>query len=267
MESSITNMEEISKIVLNYYNWEIEKEKILFGNEKKIQEQNKQYFLIDEKYMKHLKKYINYEKLKQKIENEKLENSSVNIEEIIGKNIMEDPIDISYLESSDFEIKDNMPPVDIINDLLKNQYFSFEIINKEVKDSLPIYYEESIYEIQRNDIKEKLIFKISNKKNKLIILIFPYCNDYIGRLFFILKFNDSNIEHLKKILEEKNITEILNLFHIDLDYMNRNGYEKYERNLGSGKNQSQCILIANKKKIYKKKFRQNYNNIRFKEYL
>ena len=268
MDSSITNMDQISKIVLNYYNWDIEKEKILFKNEKNIQENNKQYFLIDEKYMNYLKKYINYEKLKKKIENEKLENSSVNIEEIIEKNIMEDPIDISYLESEEPQIKDNIPSVDIINDLLKNQYFSFEIINKEVKDSLPFYYQESTYEIQRNDIKEKLIFKIVNKKYKLILLIFPYDNNYIGRLFFILKLKDSNIEYLKEILEEKNISEILNLFDIELDYMNCNGYEEYKGKLGSGKNQFQCIIIANKKKYIKHNWdkiittvvlRNNYN--------
>ena len=246
MDFSINEIDFLFKIALSYYNWELEKEKLLFDKEENKSDKKKKYFLINKKRMNYFKEHIKYEELKKNIETEKLENSSINIEETIKKHIQNNSLEMSGFGSSFYENKYNFKMSDAINNLLKDQDFNLEIINEEVKDSL-LFDEEFIFEIYRIDIKDKLVFEMYGKEFYLILLISTFEDDYISKLFFIFDFNDNNsIKDLKKVIKEKNNSEILNLFKIDLNYLKENEYKKYEYNTDLTKGKSQCKLFVNK---------------------
>ena len=66
MNNDLIQNDKLLKILLNYYNWEKEKENLLFNKEENIHENKEKYYLIDKKVIDHFKNCINYENLKKK---------------------------------------------------------------------------------------------------------------------------------------------------------------------------------------------------------
>ena len=256
MNNDLIQNDKLLKILLNYYNWEKEKENLLFNKEKNIHENKEKYYLIDKKVIDNFKNCINYENLKKKIEIEKLENNSVKIEEIIKKYIQKEKFKINDFDLVKFDSNSFIKKNNIINSLLSCKDCNFEIINEEVKNSLFVS-KELIYDIHRKDIQDKLIFETSDGFNNLFILIFPFGDDYIGKLFFILKSNDINNEYLEKKFEEKNESEILKSYNIDLNYIKENEYKGYEACLNSETDKYNYTIIASKIKFIKYSFDPN----------
>ena len=188
-------VDKIIRIITNLYNWEKEKEKMFFNNEKNknlILEQNKTFFLIDKNWINLFKKNIKYDKLIEKIENDTKTNSEINDEEIIKK---------TFLEMNDYEINkltidlqsynSNLEEDKILNNLLENQKFDLEIINEEIKNSL-FFYNGIKLKINGLIIEDYILFEMQINEKNIILLVFPLEEkeeDCIYKIFFIFDYD------------------------------------------------------------------------------
>ena len=87
-------LNQIIKIIINYYHWENEKEKLFFKKDENINkdcilEQKKTFYLIDKNWVNIFKTKINYDKLLEQIEGILNDENEINIEEIIKKKFRE----------------------------------------------------------------------------------------------------------------------------------------------------------------------------------
>ena len=266
-------VDKIIRIITNLYNWEKEKEKMFFNNEKNknlILEQNKTFFLIDKNWINLFKKNIKYDKLIEKIENDTKTNSEINDEEIIKK---------TFLEMNDYEINkltidlqsynSNLEEDKILNNLLENQKFDLEIINEEIKNSL-FFYNGIKLKINGLIIEDYILFEMQINEKNIILLVFPLEEkeeDCIYKIFFIFDCDTKNIKDLLINKKKKiNYIDILKSFNMDLQNIDKDGKSEISFTLGDNKYNNiykkkyKVIIIANKiKKDFKISLFENNN--------
>ena len=176
MSEDIQQENQLTKFILNYYNWEKEKEQFLqeiyILNANSINK--KAYYLIEKTWMNKFKTYIDYDKIKEKIEKETKNNSSINKEEIIKTYIKED----FKTKSNDKETFESLLSFnnysndkEIIDELINNKNFVLEIIPEEVENSLYLNQMNNLKEIKGKKIYDKIIFEIELKDYVIILLI------------------------------------------------------------------------------------------------
>ena len=239
--SKILNHKKLLNLFENYYNWEKEKEKLFFdkrNNENNIFGPNEKFYLIDKNWMNKFKNFIEYDRLREKIEKENPEKISTCIEDII---IQKNNKDQFELISKNL---DNIEEKNVINYLIDDtKNFDLEIINEKVQNSL-IKYNGIKLEISGKIIGKTIFFEKTIEQKNIIILIFPKAGDFIYKLYFILDLNDSFYENLKKKIEEKNFKEIFEKYEINLENIIEN--EKYKKQLKEGEKESNRVIIAYK---------------------
>ena len=247
-------LEQIIKIITNYYHWEKEKEKLFFNKDKNmnkdcILEQKKTFYLIDKNWVNTFKTNINYDKLLDQIEEMLKDESEINIEEIIKKKFPEvcnKPINELITELKCYN--NNLEEKLILANLLEKKIFDLEIINEQLKNSLIYYYEGIKLEIICVYYEDIILFKMLIDGQDIILLISPLEeeNSYIYKLFFIFD-DDTKIteEFLEKKISKKSYKDILKDFNINLqDIIDKDG--KIEREINVDDITYKIFIIVSK---------------------
>ena len=263
MSEDIQQENQLTKFILNYYNWEKEKEQFLqeiyILNANSINK--KAYYLIEKTWMNKFKTYIDYDKIKEKIEKETKNNSSINKEEIIKTYIKED----FKTKSNDKETFESLLSFnnysndkEIIDELINNKNFVLEIIPEEVKNSLYLNQMNNLKEIKGKKIYDKIIFEIELKDYVIILLVCKEENN-VYNTFFIMDNNNNNNNLLINQIEKKKYIDILKSYQIKLINVNENdGF--VSRDLISDKIRFTIVI-----KIIKKIENDNISSLLFSE--
>ena len=263
MSEDIQQENQLTKFILNYYNWEKEKEQFLqeiyILNANSINK--KAYYLIEKTWMNKFKTYIDYDKIKEKIEKETKNNSSINKEEIIKTYIKED----FKTKSNDKETFESLLSFnnysndkEIIDELINNKNFVLEIIPEEVENSLYLNQMNNLKEIKGKKIYDKIIFEIELKDYVIILLICQEENN-VYNTFFIMDNKNNNNNLLMNQIEKKKYIDILKSYQIKLINVNENdGF--VSRDLISDKIRFTIVI-----KIIKKIENDNISSLLFSE--
>ena len=223
------NFDKMTKIIINYYNWEKEKNSVLYKKEgDNFIDENKKYYLIDKNWINNFKNYIEYNKLIEKIQAETTNN--VNKEEIIKEYLNKDLIEkkdsnslLFNLNNNSFDAQNEEYEREIIFYLNKKHDFALEIINKKTNLALLDLYKGFNKEISGKIKKNKILFEMEIENNKIIILLFPNDDNEIYEMFFIIEKDDDSHDNLINHIEKNIDKDIFKIYNINEDKINEKG--------------------------------------------
>ena len=252
MDSQPTLKDKIRNIIISYFKFEKELLNYFMNiNNDQFPNTSKSYYLIDKLWLNEFKKIINYDKIKESINN-----NSNNNEEIIYNYIQNESInlnerDIFILNKNKKSDKDIL-----LKELLDNKNFQFEIINEEVKNELNFYKNNEFLKIKIT-IKNNIIFieLLPTIDNKNIIILLLLEDDYFYQLCIIIDYTKFN--YLIEIINYKDFDNILNILQINKSNINESG----DINNINIENINNLYVISKRIKNYFVSFDNNINNI------
>ena len=248
MDDDISN-NELLNIINIYFNWEKEKEEILFSKKYKNLHRTKSFYFIEKKWMDELRKFIEYDELREEIK--KNENSATDEKEIIKTFFLRKDVEnrfnvncLSLLLNYNKIKSKNIILESILRELIDNQNFNLEIINTELRKAL--YFYEGFELIIPGDItEEKLFFDITIKNKNIFLLIFPFEENIVSEIFLFLNKDDKNCPLIQNNLKDTDRLSIINTFKEDLNNKNISS-KKYNTTLTLNDRESEAIYIIKK---------------------